>query len=192
VAAILLFAAGRAWLCIWRSRSRFAGLAFMLAGLAAYGLARPPDVLVSADARLIAIRAPPVVFLHREPRADAFALAAWQPVWGAAALVPFDTAAPPAGITCDDTGCALAGGKILLAETPRAAGCGAAVLVLSPVPLRGACGHGPLVVDRFTVWRYGAVAAWLGRDGVTLLTDRAVQGTRPWVQPWPVPYTTLR
>ncbi len=193
VAAILLFAAGLAWLCIWRSRSRFAGLAFMLAGLVVYGLARPPDVLVSADARLIAIRAPPAVFLHREPRADAFALAAWRPVWGADALVPFDPAAPPPGITCDDTGCVLAGGKILLAETPPPVGCGDAVLVLSPVPLRGACGGGgPVVIDRFTVWRNGAAAAWLDHDHVTLLTDREVQGSRPWVPAWPARRTTLR
>ncbi len=185
VAAILLFAAGLAWLCIWRSRPRFAGLAFMLAGLTAYALARPPDVLVSADARLIAIRAPQAVFLHQEPKADAFALAAWRPVWGEDALMPFDPAAPPSGITCDATGCWLAGGKILLAETPPPDGCAGALLVLSPVPLRGACGDGPWVIDRFTVWRDGAVAAWLNPCGVTLLTDRQVQGNRPWVPAWP-------
>jgi competence protein ComEC len=101
------------------------------------------------------------------------------------ALVPFDPAAPPSGTSCDATGCWLAGAKILLAETPPLDGCAAAILVVSPVPLRGACGDGPHVIDRFTVWRDGAVAAWLHNDGVTLLTDRAVQGTRPWVPAWP-------
>jgi competence protein ComEC len=36
-------------------------------------------------------------------------------------------------------------------------------------------------VDRFTVWRYGAVAIWLRPAGAVILSDRSARGTRPWV-----------
>jgi competence protein ComEC len=45
-------------------------------------------------------------------------------------------------------------------------------------------------VDRFTVWRDGAVAAWVTPTSVRLTTDREVEGNRPWVLPWPVAYKT--
>jgi competence protein ComEC len=55
--------------------------------------------------------------------------------------------------------------------------------VVSAEPLRLSC---PVpVVDRFSVWRQGATAAWLEPAGVRLLTDREVRGTRPWVVPLP-------
>jgi competence protein ComEC len=47
-------------------------------------------------------------------------------------------------------------------------------------------------VDRFTVWRYGSAAIWLGRDAARVLTDRWDRGDRPWVQPVPKPRTAAR
>jgi competence protein ComEC len=44
------------------------------------------------------------------------------------------------------------------------------------------------LVDRFTVWRYGATAVWLNGNHATLLTDRTWRGTRPWVPPPPTPH----
>jgi competence protein ComEC len=63
------------------------------------------------------------------------------------------------------------------------------MLVVSPVPLRGVCkGSARVVVDRFTVWRDGAIAAWVTANTVRLQSDRQVEGSRPWVMPWPVYY----
>jgi competence protein ComEC len=42
-------------------------------------------------------------------------------------------------------------------------------------------------VDRFTVWRYGAVAIWLDPGGAFVLSDRTERGSRPWVPPPPIP-----
>ena len=59
-------------------------------------------------------------------------------------------------------------------------------MLFRSLPLRVSCRYGQgIVIDRFTVWRNGAVAAWITGSHVTLLTDRQVQGSRPWVPPWP-------
>jgi competence protein ComEC len=177
-AAILLFAGGLAWLCIWRSRPRLAGLVLWLLAIIPCAMARPPDALVSPDARLIALAAPPQFLLLRRPKASAFTLAQWRPVWAGAAFT---------GNLCADDFCKVAtpqGAVLVTLTVPES--CPPAVLVLAPVPLRGACdGPGMTVIDRFTVWREGAVAAWITQGGIRLRTDRQVQGDRPWVPAWP-------
>jgi competence protein ComEC len=176
-AAILLYAAGLAWLCLWRSRINLAGLALMAAALAVYAAARPPDALVSPDAKLIGLKTPSGLFLLRQKKASHFALAEWRPVWAGAAPTPLDPS------SCTGDICRF--GPILLALAPPA-DCGNAPLVISPAPLRGACdAPGRVVIDRFTVWREGAVAVWITKTGILVRTDRNVQGTRPWVPPWP-------
>ncbi len=169
--AILFITAGLIWLCIWRSAHRFAGVAVILAGLAIYAAARPPDVLVSSDASLIAIRDGATVFLIRQPKASAFTLAQWAPVW------------PRTGLTqaqCTSTSCML--GPVLFTTAPPVS-CTGAKLVVSPEPLRGACGSLP-AIDRFSVYFNGATAAWLGPT-MRIRTDRAAQGARPWVIAYP-------
>ncbi len=174
-AAILLYAGGLAWLCIWRSRARLAGLAPMPVALAVCLLARPPDVLVSPDAKLIAVRGGAGYELLRQNRASAFTLAQWAPVWAGAIPAPMD---------CADGPCRL--GAILVVPQGSTGCAGDARLVISPEPLRGACdAPGRVVIDRFTVWRQGAVAVWVGKGDVRVLTDREVQGSRPWVPAWP-------
>jgi competence protein ComEC len=171
-AAILLITAGLIWLCIWRSRPRLAGIPMMLAGLLVYAAARPPDVLVSPDARLIAIRQGATVFLLRQPKATAFTLAEWAPVWPGTPLTPAQ---------CTENTCLLGG--VLLALSPPA-DCAGAVLAISPEPLRGACAGLP-AIDRFSVYHDGATAAWVNGTNVRLRTDREVEGERPWVVKYP-------
>jgi competence protein ComEC len=176
-AAILLMAAGLIWLCIWRSAPRLAGIVLMMAGLCVYAAARPPDVLVAADAQLIAVRAGPGrVFLVTGAKENSYTLAQWAPVWGGASLTP---------VVCQASACVI--GKVLFAATPPAA-CFAALVVVSPKMLGKLCGA--TVIDRLAVFENGATAAWIG-DGVTIRTDRQMQGARPWVTPYP-PASTLR
>ncbi|HEY1856514.1 ComEC/Rec2 family competence protein [Acidocella sp.] len=172
-AAILLVTAGLIWLCIWRSAARYAGLPLLLAGALVYAAIRPPDVLVSADARLIALRDGAGILLVRQPKATSYTLAQWAPVWGGA---------QPVLSHCTAESCRV--GRVLLAMAPPAGGCGDAMLVVSPEPLRGVC-EGLPVIDRFSVWRQGAMEAWVGAHGVRLRSDRMVQGERPWVPPYP-------
>jgi competence protein ComEC len=180
--AILCFGFGLAWLCLWRTAPRFAGLAFMLIGFAVYAASRPPDVLVSPDAKLIALASPPGVLLLRQPRATSFVLSQWRPVWPDTRFSPFDTGACANAICRPPTRF----NNVIIALAPPAAACPQAALIVSPVPLRASCRRtDAVVIDRFTVWRDGAIAIWITRGNVTLRTDRQVQGSRPWVQPWP-------
>ncbi len=170
--AILLISAGLIWLCIWRSPPRLAGILLLLAGFAIYADTKPPDVLVSSDAKLIAIRSAREVFLVRQPKAASFILAQWAPVWGSTPLIPAQ---------CTGNTCRL--GAILFAQIPPAS-CGGAELLVSPQPVRGACGAIP-ALDRFSVYENGAMAAWIKAGSVRLESDRQVQGQRPWVVPYP-------
>lgn len=180
--AILCFAFGLAWLCLWRSAPRLAGIACMLIGLTLYFASRAPDVLVSPDAKLIALSSPQTVLLLRQPKAASFTLAQWRPVWADRPFTPLDTTQCANALCRPPTRF----NNIVIALAPPSSGCPPAALIVSPLPLRVSCRYGQgIVIDRFTVWRNGAIAAWITGSHVTLLTDRQVQGSRPWVLPWP-------
>jgi competence protein ComEC len=186
--AILFFSFGLAWLCIWRSWPRLGGIACMVIGLIVYASARPPDVLVSPDAKIIAVRVGSEVFFHRQPKATLYIIHQWQTVWGGLPLVPLDTVSLPATVKCHTNDCmfSTANGQVMLAMGPPYENCRMAVLVISPEPLRGACdGSRQPVIDRFSVWRDGAIAIWLKPHGISVSTDRQAQGNRPWVPAWP-------
>ncbi len=63
---------------------------------------------------------------------------------------------------------------VLLRGAPPDAACAGAALVVSAEPVRGRCSA--RVVDRFSVWRDGAHAAWLEPAGWRVLSDRAARG----------------
>ena len=176
---------GMAWLGIWRSRLRLAGLALIGLGLLSPLLDRPPDLLVSADARLIGMRTPRGAFIQRDPGASGFTYDSWLQLWAVR------DAAPLPG--CTGASCGLRpradGPGVLLLRGPAdpaaaAAACGAA-LVVSAEPIRLECRPPVPAIDRFTVFRQGAQAVWLGPAGVRVLSDRAARGDRPWVVPVP-------
>lgn len=195
-----LFALGLCWLCLWRGALALPGVPMMALGLAAGLLSPPPDVLVSADARLIALRTEHGVFLHRQPGASAFARDALLRQMGVSSAQPLPEVGEAAGgaIACTPSACIFRprpGAEAVLlraAPAPRgarpvvAAGphCGAPLL-LAGEPIRPACREGA-VIDRFTVWREGPQAAWLG-DRASVLSLRAARGERPWVPPPPLP-----
>lgn len=62
--------------------------------------------------------------------------------------------------------------------------CVGLALLVSASPLHGVC-HGVPQLDRFSVWRDGPAAAWLGPGGVRIETARSLRGQRPWVPPPP-------
>ena len=79
-------------------------------------------------------------------------------------------------------------GALLVRGALHPDGCGEASVIVSAEPARGLVPEPwPALVDRFTVWRYGAVAIWLNGRHAYVLTDRAYRGVRPWVPPPPVP-----
>jgi competence protein ComEC len=174
-AAPLLVAAGLIWLCIWRSRARLAGLGLLAAGIILGLSARPPDVLLSADARLLAIRDGARVWLVAAPRASAYTAAQWQNVWPRLPLIP---------ASCGSDECAI--GPIWLVQKPPAV-CPTAAILVSTAPVVSACPAA--VLDRNAAFENGAIAAWLTPHGARHKTDRETEGERPWTAPWPAPLT---
>ncbi len=191
---LLALSLGIALLCLLRGRLRLAGIAFILAGIASPLAASPPDILVSDDARLIAIDQDRTLFIARRPGASKFTIEADQHYWatrGEPALLP--TGARRGAIDCDPVSCRLsrAGRMVLLPLKEGAPDCAGATLIVSAFPLRDACDGTPRI-DRFSVWRDGAASAWLTPRGVDILTDRQWRGARPWVPPLPAPRPKAR
>jgi competence protein ComEC len=58
--------------------------------------------------------------------------------------------------------------------------CAEADILIAAFPLRGRCRSVPLRIDRFSVWRSGAHALYIGDGGIRIETARGQQGVRPW------------
>jgi competence protein ComEC len=212
-----LFSLGLAWLGLWQTRRRLAGIVVMLVGLASPLLDRPPDLLVSADGRLIAVRTGQGAFLQQTQGGSKFTRDAWAQYWGVGSFLPFPSegvadmpadavAAHPSGdddaqvpestppaIRCEKDACLLRPypdrpGALLARGAQHPNGCDQASVIVSAEPARGLCPKPwPKLVDRFTVWRFGSAAIWLDPDRARIMTDRWERGDRPWVAPLPTP-----
>ena len=189
------FSLGLAWLGIWRSRLRLFGLLPMVLGIMSPVFERPPDLLVSADARLIGVHTAAGVFLQQNQGGSAFVRDAWLQLWMSQGTTPLPAGGEAANgaISCVKDACLLRprsdAKAILLVRGPsRPEGCAAASIVVAAEPARGLCPKPwTKLVDRFTVWREGSAAVWLTPDGSVILTDRMERGDRPWVPPPPQP-----
>ncbi len=190
---LALVGLGMAWLGLWRGRVRLAGIAVLAVGLASPLLARPADLLVSADGRLIAVHTASGVFVEQGAGASRFIRDDWTDYWGDGAMTPMPKSGTAAAgaIACDAAGCLLrprpgAAAALLVRGQVSVADCRAAAVEVAAEPARGRCPRPwPKLVDRFTVWRYGSVAIWLRPAGAVIVSDRWKRGTRPWVAPLP-------
>ena len=189
--ALAVVALGMAWLGLWRTRMRLAGVPVILLGLASPAFVRPPDLLLASDGRLAGIHANGAMYVQEQSGSSGFTLDAWRRMWAAGPPRALPDR-PEGGLACTEAACTLRrrpGGPVamLLLGAPPADACAADVLA-SLEPIRLHCDPpGPLRIDRFSLWRDGAHAVWLDHDGVRVLSDRAARGTRPWVAPPPVP-----
>ncbi|MBC9175461.1 ComEC/Rec2 family competence protein [Roseomonas ludipueritiae] len=197
-----LISLGMLWLCLWQRPWRLLGLPMMLVGSLSAAWMTPPDILVSADARLIAFRTAHGVYLQRGSGASSLVRESWLRNWAEEEVVPVPLQGRTEDGTLDCTPAACrfqprpnsAAALLLRAEKTRAkeaappiqasAHCGEAAVLLSPEPIRGRC-RGAAEVDRFTVWRSGSHAIWLEANGPRIISDRDWRGRRPWVPPPP-------
>jgi len=192
---------GMLWTGLWRTALRWLGVIPAVIGLCSPLLDRAPDILVSHDAAVIAVRIETAgeaqVHVRQARSGGGFARDAWLRHWGEAGFTPLPETGEAAdgAIRCGAAGCLLrprpGASAAWLARVPdRVGDCTGIGLVVSPEPARGLCDRPwPALVDRFTVWRDGPAAIWLEPAGARVLTDRADRGTRPWVPPPPVPRT---
>lgn len=192
-----LFALGGLWFCLWRRPWRWAGAGLVALVLVWWPFASdPPDLVVSGDGRTVLALTPGGAHLSRG-RANGFQREIWLRRIAAdparAALFPRPGARSADGaIGCDREGCivrlgGVAGPPVIAALADTAAAladdCRAADIVVSRLPVRGAC-PAPVVIDRFDLWRAGAHEVRLGPGGIRVVSVRDVQGDRPWAT-WP-------
>jgi competence protein ComEC len=85
---LCVFSTGLAWLGLWQTRCRLAGVFVMLAGLASPLLDRPPDLLISSDGRLIAVRTQQGAFLQQTQGGSKFTRDAWAQYWAIGSFRP--------------------------------------------------------------------------------------------------------
>ena len=181
---------GLAWLGLWRTRWRLAGAVAIVAGLLSGAVSPAADLLVSSDARLIALNAPGGAYVQTRPGESRFVLDSWQQYWAMTLDTPFPESGAPGPVQCNVDGCRIhqGGVTVLLARSLHPMDCTGAALVVSAEPARVVCPALPRI-DRFAVWRNGAQAVWLGQGTATVVSDRAFRGDRRWVPPSPVAQT---
>ncbi len=194
---------GLIWLCLWRRRWRFLAVLPIVLGCASPWLRAEPDLLVSSDASLIAVREPGALVLEAGSRGDPMTLGDWQKALARLAPpIPMPDSGAASDITCNPVACLLQrrGQTALLMhpshgrpgaddDTDEESGlepgdCDGVSVFVSPSPSRGACSGVPRI-DRFTVWREGPQAVWLTRDGVRIWSAQRDRGRRPWVPQGP-------
>ncbi len=181
------------WLCLWRSRLRILALPpLVVAVFVLPAFVRVPDILVSPDLRMIAVREPAAVYLEARGHDD-FTLGEWRRFFGGRAVLALPAAgrARSAGVVCSADGCVLPGrdgGSVLLwlADAPPADCRGIAVIVATgylDAPAGPGCAGLP-VVDRDRVQDGQAIAIRLA-PAVRVRTDRETRGLWPWLPPLP-------
>ena len=188
---LVTIAAGGLWLTLLRRRWRLWGTAGIGAGVASLLLAIPPDVLVDANGKLMAVRTDSGTLAVSSLRAAPFSRDVWLRRAGQDAdASPWPRYGEGAGgrLKCDVLGCVYRteGLVVALARLPEglAEDCRLADVVVSSEPVRGRC-DAAVVIDRFDLWRGGAHAVWLGGGDVRVESVNARRGDRPWVAQLP-------
>jgi len=178
---------GGLWLCLWRARWRWVGLGGPLLALVSIILTAPPDILVTGDARLMAVRGADGRYVLSSTRVAVFTSDGWLRRAGTDSARPW----PVSGVTadgrlrCDAAACLyrLNGKTVALVRDERALAddCARVDAVVSVEPVRTACDGPAHVIGRFDLWREGGHAMWLLRDRIVVRSVAAERGRRPWV-----------
>lgn len=180
---------GGLWLCLWRTRWRLLGLGGIAIGLAAFLMVRPPDVLVDAEGKLMAVRTASGTLAVSSLKVNRFGRRMWLNRYGQGAEpVPWPKRGYSAdgSLVCDALGCVYRaddGRLVAIARTAEAVDedCRTADVVVSTVPIRSPCPAPETTIDRFDLWREGAHALWLEDGQVRVESVNARRGDRPWV-----------
>jgi competence protein ComEC len=186
LAGLILAALGGLWLCLWRRPWRYLGVVAILAGMGSMGLTQTPDILVSEDGKLLAVKAADGRLVLNTQRRS-LAAETWLRRAGQGDSDRWPAQGLGAGglLACDSLGCLYRaqGHNAALAWTNEALldDCGEADLVISLDPVRKPCPSAKLVIDRFDLWRQGGHAIWLSPGRIEVETVAEGRGNRPWV-----------
>ncbi|MFM9842900.1 MAG: ComEC/Rec2 family competence protein [Dongiaceae bacterium] len=187
LAGLITVAIGGLWLCLWRRRWRWLGLPVLLLGLLSTLLVRQPDILVSEDGDLMAIRDSSGGYLLSSLTRSKFEREIWLRRAGleSGAIWPAEGYSQDGGLACDSQGCIhrIHGLTVALALEPAALqeDCRRADIVISVDSIRVVCAV-PTRIDWRDRRRNGAYALWIDDDGVVeIVAVDDLRGRRPWV-----------
>jgi competence protein ComEC len=175
IAALALLSLGGLWLLLWRKAWRWLGVLPLAAGVIIALSARPPDILVAADARTVAVRGDDGrLMFPRRPR-DNFTASRWL-VRDGDLRAPRDAVG---GGQCDAYSCVVKTKEGLLALPLRpeavAEDCARAATVIAAVDIKN-CPGPKLVLDSATIARGQGYAITGGKAE----SVRDWRGMRPW------------
>jgi competence protein ComEC len=187
-ASLWLLTLGGLWFCFWRTRWRWYGLLGVALAFAVIPLRGTPDLMISGDARALAIRGEHGLVLY-STRGERIAGETWTRRAGNATAErwPDGGSSADGSLRCERGLCVLTHGveTVRLVVRPDALpqACAGSAPVVSVVPLRNQCRAARWTIDRFDVWRHGAHAVWLDGSGrpARIETTRSARGDRPWV-----------
>jgi competence protein ComEC len=187
--AYALIVLGGLWLCLWRTRARWAGTVPLAVGLVAALLTTPPDLLVSTDGRQVALVAPDGRLAVLRPRGGDFLRTSWGDATAAGAtvaIVDLPTAACSRDACVAETGARAVRVLMLLRPMGRdraafAAACADADIVVSSELLPRWCAPRWLRIDHALLRTTGALA--IRTDTHRIDTVAARSGDFPWAQP---------
>lgn len=190
----ILIGFGLIWLCLWRGPWRMWGVLPIAVAIVIWSTVRGPDLLVSGNARLMAVTDRSETLVLSSYRRETFVGDQWLAMAGQDRGPPWPApgeALQDDSLRCDFQGCLYrplgqAGPDVAIVEDGAilAEECARTDFVVSLVPIAGGCSTPWGAIDRFDLWRSGTHALWVFDDGVTIETVAEAQGERPWAH-WP-------
>lgn len=188
VSALCVVTLGGLWLALWQGRIRWLGVLPMVAGVVMAAGPAQPDVLVSADGELMAVKTRNGGYSLSQKRRSKFVAENWLEAAGLEEGAYWPWRGVDGGadaLRCDPYGCtyAVSGKTVSLVRDPLALteDCGrVAVLITPDDPEPWGC-KAAVVVNVFDLKREGAHALYFGENG-SLRTDTVagLRGNRPW------------
>ncbi len=178
----LLFGAALIWLCLWTGWLRlYAALPALLATLLVVNIDRP-DVLIERTGKNVGYRAASGELVLAHTRRAKYSVGKWLLRDGDSA--EFSDAVKRPGWTCSKHRCQAVVGTRKVAYLQDGATipeeCLDLQVLISQIPLRGACDNVPVRIDRFDLWRSGSHAIYFDANDTKIVTASSVRGRRPW------------
>ncbi len=186
VAGLAAIVLGGLWLLLWLGRWRLWGIPPILLGFASVLLASHPDVLVSGDGTVMAVRTADGGFSFADPKtATGLVGQTWLHRDGtnqAAEPWPADGYGAGGRLSCDELGCLYRVGELTVALVRNGLAleedCDTADVVVATESIRHC--SAPVVIDYWALRHGGAHAIWLSGGRVDIRSVVPERGVRPW------------
>lgn len=184
---MLAVTVGGLWLVIWRGTWRYWGALPILGGFLTMLFPDPPQIVVSGDAKLVAVAAADGSYVFSDARSGTFEADIWMRRAGQELRQtwPSDGPGVDGRLLCDTLGCLYAIDAQIAAIAWRAEAlpedCAVADIVISLEPAGDLCRGPAFVIDRFDLWRDGGHAVWMDGERIEIRSVGEERGDRPWV-----------